>query len=225
MHSEAAWQQLQPSGGHVPHAHEGALWYGSASIQFEKICERFHPVQQLQSRRTPGCPQYASGASRKHAKSLDQTTNPIWFCWRVCLHCRPLEEDLQIQVLHTTKYQELDETNSSYVPVEGLQSRVQQDASSTMHFYENVESFPFRMWAHVDICAWFSTIEAQIQAWTYLQLRSWTADPPAANRILIKWVNIAFQTPSSNSCSKSTTNSVKKLNRNWKKRSEKAFWG
>ena len=59
----------------------------------------------------------------------------------------------------------------------------------------------------------------------YLQFSSWTAVPPAVYKICIKWVKIAFHTPSSNSCRRSTTKSKKKLKRNLENRSENAFFG
>ena len=48
---------------------------------------------------------------------------------------------------------------------------------------------------------------------TYLQFSSCTPFPPWAYKIRIKCVNIVFHTPSSNSCSRLTTNSRKKLNK------------
>jgi hypothetical protein len=49
--------------------------------------------------------------------------------------------------------------------------------------------------------------------------------PPAAYRILIRWVKIAFHTPSSNLWRRSTTNIEKKLKPKFERHWEKAFYG
>lgn len=60
----------------------------------------------------------------------------------------------------------------------------------------------------------------------YRSLNSITVSSPWVCRICIRWVSNAFQTPSSNSCSRSTTNRVKKLKRSstLPNRDENTFW-
>ena len=59
---------------------------------------------------------------------------------------------------------------------------------------------------------------------THLKLNLSIVEPPLAYRICSKCVNIAFQTPSSNSWRRSTTKRTKKLNASSEIFSVKAFW-
>jgi hypothetical protein len=62
-------------------------------------------------------------------------------------------------------------------------------------------------------------------AGTYLQFSVCIPSLPAAYNIHIRWVKIAFHTPSSNSWRRSGTNIEKKSNPNLKSVVEKAFCG
>ena len=63
----------------------------------------------------------------------------------------------------------------------------------------------------------------KLQLGSYLQLSSGTTIPPTALRMRRRWVKIAFHTLSSNSWSRSTRKTLKKLTRNSAKCIENAF--